>query len=70
MSVFASSGPVHGAGEAVVRVQEDEQLGAFESRPDGLQSGIVEALGEAGGTEDNSAYMGQGIKALDHACDL
>lgn len=58
MSVITSSWPVHGARKAVVRVEKDEEFGGFQSGPDGLEGGIVESLGEASCTEDDTAYMG------------
>ena len=70
MPVFARPWPVHGAGKPVVWVQEDEELGAFESRPDGLQGGIVEPLGEARRAEDDAANMGQRIQAPDLGYDV
>ena len=69
MPVLTSSWAVHGAGKTVVRVQEDQELGAFESRPDRLESGIVKALGEASGAEDDTADVGQNGEALDFGCD-
>ncbi len=70
MPVFASSRSVHGAGKAIMRVQEDEKAGAFQRRPDWLEGGVVEALGEPGGAEDDAAEMRQEGNALDFTCDV
>ena len=73
VAVVAGAGAVDGAGEAVVRVEEDGEGFFRERRPDGFEEGVVEAaVGEAGGAEDDAAdvWVGGGREAVDFGDDV
>lgn len=62
MAGFSGARAEYGGGEAVVRVQEEGEMGGGEGGEDGEEGGVVEAGAETGGAEDHAAAVGEGLE--------